>query len=138
MTPSMNSVGVPRTAPEHRLAAAVSVEPPEVEPELDGVPPQVVVRQRVLAVKEQLVHLPEPVLQRRSLGGGRGGERVRMDLGQRDVTEREPDPIAESSLDLLDLAFSVARVRALVVPVLEDQASGHATADVIDRVVDRL
>jgi hypothetical protein len=68
----------------------------------------------------------------------RGGERVRMDLGQREVTEREPDPIAESSLDPLDLAFSVARVRALVVPVLEDQASGHATADVIDRVLDRL
>ena len=86
MTPSTNSVGVPRIvrplpaanvvahAPEHRLSAAVSVEAPEVEPERDGVPPRVVVRQRVPAVKGQLVHLPEPVLRRRSLGGRRRGD----------------------------------------------------------------
>jgi hypothetical protein len=84
------------------------------------------------------MHLPEPLLDCGCLGPRGGGERVLMDLGLREMPEREPHPIAEPPLDALDLAISRACVGALVVPVLDDQASGHATADVIDRVVDRL
>ena len=46
-------------------------------------------------MKEQLVHLPEPILERGGLGCARRGERVRMDLGQRKVPEREADALAE-------------------------------------------
>ena len=141
----MNSVGVPMhltgrssaanvaaDALEHRLAAAVCVEPRDVEPELDRIAAQVVVGERVLAVKEQLVHLPEPVLERGSLSRQRRGERVRMDLGQRKVPEREPDPLAQLRLDALDRAVRLARVRTLVVAVLDDQPRGRRTAYVID------
>ena len=104
----MNSVGrapaphrtrcrsdVAADAREHRGAARGRVEPREVEPELGGVAAQVVVLERLLAVEEHLVHLPEPVLERRRLGRGGRGERVRVDLGQREVPEREADALAQ-------------------------------------------
>ena len=80
----------------------------EIEPELGRVPPQVVVRERLLAVEEQLVHLPEPVLERGRLGRGGRREGVRVDLGQREVAEREPHAAPEPPLDPLDLAERLA------------------------------
>ena len=56
-------------------------------------------------MEEQLVHLPEPALERGGLGGGGRGERVRMDLGQREVPEREAHPVAQLPLDALDLSI---------------------------------
>ena len=130
----MNRVGVPRTSPDasplstsrrtrpsDRRAGPVAVEPRDVELELGGIPPQVVVLERLLAMEEQLVHLPEPVLERGRLGRGGRGERVRVDLGQRKVPEREAHTLAQSSLDPFDLPKRPARVGAFVVAVLDDQ-----------------
>src|SRR6476659_7786874 len=89
-------------------------------------------------MKEQFVHLPESVLTSRRLGCGRRGERVRVDLGQGKVSEGEANPIAQLPLDPLDLSKRLARVRALVVAVLDEQTSVRGPADVIDRVVKRL
>ena len=114
------------------------VEARDVEPELGGVPLQVVVGERVLAIKEQLVHGPEPVLECRCLGCGRRGEGVRVDLGEREMPEGEADTPAELSLDAFDLPERAPRVRAFVVAVLEDDTADCRTADVIDFLVKRL
>ena len=104
----MNRVGVPRTSarrqsaldvpadtPQDASAGAVVVEPCDVEVELGRIPPQVVVLERLLAMEEQLVHVPEPVLERRGLGGSRRRQGVRVDLGQRKVPEGEADVTAQ-------------------------------------------
>jgi hypothetical protein len=41
-------------------------------------------------VEQQLVHIPEPARPGGGRGRGRGGEGVRVDAGQREVAEREP------------------------------------------------
>src|SRR5262249_56759660 len=69
------------------------------------------------------------------LGGGRGGEGVRGNAGQREWAEREPPVPAELLFDLLDRVEGLPRVRALVVAVLEDQAAGGRAADVVDVLV---
>ena len=53
----------------------------DVEPEPGGVPAQVVVPERPLVVEQLRVHVPEPVLAGGGLGGGRGGQGVRVDPG---------------------------------------------------------
>ena len=101
----MKSVGVPRTSPDasplddialnaclHLCAGAVTVEPWDVEPELGCVASQVVVLERLLAMEEQLVHLPEASLERRSLSCGSSCEGVRMDLREREVPKHESNP----------------------------------------------
>ena len=60
-----------------------------------------------------------------------------MDLGQREVPEREPHPVAEPGLDALDLPERAPRVRALVVAVLDDQPPRRPAADMIDPAVER-
>ena len=104
----MNRVGVPSTWPEARplstsrwirsstaaLARSRSKRR-DVQPELGGVPAQVAVFERLLAVEQQLVHVPEPALQRSGLGRTRRGEGVRVDAGQREMPEREPHVPAE-------------------------------------------
>ncbi len=64
------------------VLAPVAVEGRDVQAELGGVPAQVAVVERLLALEQQLVHVPEPALQRGGLGRGRGGEGVRVDAGQ--------------------------------------------------------
>ena len=49
---------------EDRLAAPVAVELPDIQPELARIAAQILVLERLLTVKEQLVHLPEPALER--------------------------------------------------------------------------
>src|SRR5213083_3080874 len=56
-----------------------------------------------------------------------------MDPGHRKVPEREAHPVARP-LDALDLPVRRARVRALVVAVLEDETSARGAADMVDRV----
>jgi hypothetical protein len=87
--------------------------------------------------EEQVVHVPEPALERGSLGRGGGRESMRVDLGQRKVPEGEADAIAQSCLDALDFSERFARVRAFVVAVLDDEAAGRRAADVIDDVIER-
>ena len=108
----MNSVGVPRTSPDARplstspsdpphdiRAGPVLVEPCDVEPELGRVALKVGAFQRLLAMEEQLMHLPEPVLQGSRLDCGSRRERVRVNLGEREVAEREADAAARPLLD---------------------------------------
>src|SRR4051812_18500624 len=81
------TLDVAADAPQHAGALAVAVECGDVELELRGVAPEVVVLKRPLAVVEQVVHLPEPVLERGGLRGCGGGEGVWMDLRQGEVAE---------------------------------------------------
>ena len=147
----MNNVGVPRTSPEAiplrtsrrtrsstRDPGPVAVEQFDVEPEVGGVLPQVTVIECLLAVKEHLVHVPEPVLKGGRLGGGGRGEGVRMDLGEREMPEREPDVPAQFGLHPFDGPERLPRVWAFVVAVLNDQGARRRAPDVVDRLVQRL
>jgi hypothetical protein len=62
---------------------------------------------------------------------------VRVDLGKREVAERKADAVG-AALESLDLAKRLARVRALVVAVLDDDVALRRPADVVDRFVKRL
>jgi hypothetical protein len=88
-------------------------------------------------VEQQLVHVPEPALPRSGLGGGRCGEGMRVDAGQREMPEREPHVPAELAFGLLDRVERLTRVPALVIAVLDDQVAGGRAADVIDVLVER-
>jgi hypothetical protein len=79
-------------SPQHGGAAPVSVEQRHIKPEPGGVPAQVAVFECLLPVKQQPMHVPEPVLERGGLGCGRSREGVRVDLSQRKVPESEADP----------------------------------------------
>src|SRR5262249_16747571 len=132
------ALDVPSNTAEYPGAAPIAVEQREVEVELAGVLSQVVVREGLLTMKEQLVHLPKPILERCRLGRGGGDERVRVDLGQRKVAEREEQAIAQSPLDPPDLPKRRSRVGALVVAVLDDETAARGAADVVDRAVEGL
>src|SRR2546421_11836738 len=53
------------------------------------------------------------------------------------MPEREPHVPAELPFDLLDRVERLPRVRALVIAVLDDQAAGGRTPDVIDFLIRR-
>jgi hypothetical protein len=88
-------------------------------------------------VEQQLVHVPEPALQRGRLGRGRRGQSVRVDAGQREMPEREPYGPAKLAFDLLDRVEGLPRVRALVIAVLDDQVAGGRAANMIDLLIQR-
>jgi hypothetical protein len=119
-------------------AGSVAVKAWDVEPELGGVSLQIVVGQCELAMKEQLVHVPEAVLECRCLGCCRRRESMRVDLCEREMPEGEPNTFAELAPEAFDLPERLPRVRAFVVAVLEDDMSGSRTADVIDLFIKRL
>jgi len=96
------AVHIPADPLRHRGASPVAVERRHVEAELVGIPQQVAVLERLLPVEQQLVHVPEPVLQSTGLGHGRCGEGVRVDAGQRKVPVHDPHVPAELLFDLLD------------------------------------
>src|SRR3954454_10319053 len=75
---------------EHAAAGTVCLEALEVEAEVRRVATQVLVLERLLAPEQQLVHFPEAPLQGGRSGGSRCRERVRVDLRQWEVPEREP------------------------------------------------
>jgi hypothetical protein len=87
--------------------------------------------------EEQLVHVPEPVLEGGGLGGSGRGQGVRLDPGQREMPEGEPHTVAQFCLDALDRRKRLPRVRALVIAVLDNQATRSRAADVIHRLIDR-
>jgi hypothetical protein len=145
----MNSVVVPRTwrdasplstsrpmRPQHRRFEPVAVELRNTEVELRGVAPQVVVLERAPVVEARLMHLPEAVLQCGGLGGRGRDEGVRMDLGQQKMAKGESHPITQLPFHSLDLPVRRARVRALVVAVLQDHVP-RRPADMVHRLIDR-
>jgi hypothetical protein len=75
--------------------------------------------------------------ERSRLGSGSCGEGMRVDLVRGSAGTRG-DTLAQPSLNAFDLSKRVARVRAFVVAVLDDQTTAGRGADVIDRVVERL
>ena len=83
------------------------------------------------------MHLPEAGLQRGRLRGGGRRERVRVDLGEREVPEGEAHRAAQLPLDALDLAVRHPRIRALVVAVLEDHAAVGGATDVVDAIFEQ-
>src|SRR5260370_12616538 len=107
----MNRVGVPSTWPEARplstsrwirygRAGPVAVEGSYVRAELGGVPSQVAVLERLLAVEQQLVHVPEPALPGGGLGCAGRGEGVRVDPGRREMPGLEPHGAPEPPAEL--------------------------------------
>src|SRR6516225_6628114 len=66
-----------------------------------------------------------------------GSASVRLDAGQQEVPEREPQVPAELVSGLLDRAGRLPGVRALVVAVLEDQVAGGRAADMVDVLLQR-
>jgi hypothetical protein len=114
----------------------VAVEPCDVESKVGGIPPQVV-GECLLVAEEQLVHVPEPVLEGGGLGRSGRGQGVRVDPGQREMPEGEPHTVAQFCLDALDSPKRLPRVRALVIAVLDNQPTRSWAADAIHRLVDR-
>ena len=127
-----SALDVPTDPPRDARVGPVLVELLDVEFELGCIAAQVVVFERSLAMKEQIVHLPEAVLERGCLGGGRRRERVRVDVCQREVPEGEANATVELSFDPFDRAKRLPRVGAFVVAVLDEDTSGRGAADVID------
>jgi hypothetical protein len=114
------------------------VEPRDVQFELSGIHLKVVVSQRLLAMEEQLVHLPKPALECSSLGRCCRGEGVRVDLHEREVPERETDSTAHFLLDALDRPKGLSREGTFVVAVLEDDMTRRRAPDTVENVVERL
>ena len=85
--------------------------------DLAAVAAKIMILERLLVVEEHVVHLPEPALPRRRLGGHRGRQGVRVDLDQREVPEHEANALTQLRLDLLDRAVGGTGVWALVVAV---------------------
>src|SRR6478609_6694736 len=97
-----SALDVPPNPPQDLRAESIMVEARDVQLELRGICVKVGVTQRLLAVEEQLVHLPEPALKCGCLGCGRRREGVRVDLHEREVPEREADSTAHFLLDAFD------------------------------------
>ena len=83
-----------------------------------------------------LITLKWPVPPAGWAGRSRRGARPRR-MNSVGVPEREPHVPPELLFDLLDRVERLPRVRALVIAVLEDQAAGGRTSDVIDVLVQR-
>jgi hypothetical protein len=84
---------------EHGGSGPVPIEPRDIEAELCGRPPQVVVGKGVLAMEEKRVHGPKLVLERRRFRGGGRRQGMRMQLGQRRClkTKRTALPVRRST-----------------------------------------
>src|SRR6267142_6943016 len=110
----------------------VPVKSIEIESQPVGMLAQVAVVQLVLVLVEQVVHLPELVLQAGRLRRLRGAGRVRMRLSQGKVAEGEAQIAAQLALQSLHDRVGLSAVRALVVAVLDqgDARVGRAV-DVI-------
>jgi hypothetical protein len=89
-------------------------------------------------VKEQLVHVPEPVLEGGSLGCGSRGQGVRVDPGQREMLESEPDPFPQFPPGAFNRLGRLPRVRAFVVAVLDDKTTRGRAAGMINGLINRL
>jgi hypothetical protein len=131
------ALDVPTNATQDDGRDSVAVEARDVQPQPTGVALKILVSQRVLVIEEQPVHIPEPPLKSGCFRCGRRSEGVRVDLRERKVPEREPDP-AVLLLHLRDRFKRLPRVRTLVVAVLHDEATFRGAADVVDLLVKRL
>jgi hypothetical protein len=95
------------------VARHVELQPLRVGPELREL-------QVRLVVEEQIVHRPEPLLRARAFGGLGSRQRVRMNLLEREIAEREPDAPLEMLEQHLHRGGRLLAVRALEVAVFDD------------------
>ena len=108
-----------------------------VEAELLRVGHQVLRAKRVLMLEEQVVHVPEPTLLVRRLGGLGGDLSAGMNVGQRQVAPDVGD-VAVVGEQLADHRLRLSAVRALEVAVFHERHRRLLRpADVIDLRIDR-
>src|SRR6185437_14072096 len=134
---SQSGLDVTADTPPDVRPYAILVETCDVQTEAVGVLSEINVFERVLPMKEQVVHRPEGVLQGGCFGSSGRSESVRMDLDEREVPEGETNAPAQFLLDAFDRAKRPTGVRALVVAVLENQPSRRRPAGVVDLLVQR-
>src|SRR5205809_569369 len=93
------------------VGAELAPHPLRVEPQLAGVPHQILVRERRLPLVQETVHLPELPLRRSRLRDLRGVLGVRVLLTQRKMPEHEPNLASEllQHLQLRQLSHGVIR-----------------------------
>src|SRR6266487_580496 len=73
--------------------------------------------ERLLMLKEVIMHLPELLLDGGSFRGLRGMLGMRVALGQGKVPKDKAQPIPQTSLDLLDDGISLPTVGTLIITV---------------------
>jgi len=95
-------------------------EPLDVEPDLAGVAIEVSPLECLLAPEKEVVHGPEPSLRGGSFARLRRGERVRMDLDEREVAEDEAERNTVA-FEELDASVGGPGVRAFVVAKDEER-----------------
>jgi hypothetical protein len=107
----------------------ISTKPDCIQIDGCGVSNQVLIRQGALVAKQQLMHLPEPSLEVRCLGCQGRVERVRMNLGQREIAKRKDERSAKLVTYLRHADQRLPRVRAFVVAVDEQphRCASHAS-----------
>jgi hypothetical protein len=109
----------------------------DVEADRLGVAAQLRVAQLELVREEAVVHVPEPSLGARCLGGLRGSGGVRVKVRHRKMTEHEPEPVAKTLEQIQHHRVRLAAVGALEVAVLDQRHRGvRPPAHVISRDVD--
>jgi len=95
--------------------------PAAVEPELLGVSDQMLVVQGELPLEQPIVHLPELPLCPSCLGHLGGVLRVRVQLREREVAEREPQARSHATPDLFHDGVRLTAVGTLEVAVLDQR-----------------
>src|SRR6266566_2144420 len=73
--------------------------------------------ERLLMLKEGVMHLPEFPLDGGSFRGLRGMLSMRVALGQGKVPKDKAQPIPQTSLNLLDYGVSLSTIGTLIIPV---------------------
>src|SRR2546428_3833441 len=108
--------------------------PLRVEPQLAGVPHQILVRERRLPLVQEIVHLPELALRGRRLRDLRGVLGVRVLLTQRKMPEHELNLASDLPQHLLQIRVGAAAKRALEIAVLHERdGSLHRSQGVVAR-----
>ena len=118
------------------LFVDVAEEPLDVEAEAPGVASEILELKLVLVCEEQVMHVPEPVLDASRLRG-RGREfGVGVHVGERQVPDDVPQTVAEVFPNLLGHSRGAGAKRALEVCVLhQGQGSGRRAEDVVARCI---
>src|SRR5438132_13853105 len=73
--------------------------------------------ERLLMLKEVIMHLPELLLDGGSFRGLRGMLSMRVALGQGKVPKDKAQPIPQTSLNLFDDGISLSTIRTLIITV---------------------
>src|SRR5436309_2442424 len=116
------------------VGVELAPHPLRVEPQLAGVPHQILVRERRLPLVQEIVHLPELALRGRRLRDLRGVLGVRVLLTQRKMPEHELDLASDLPQHLLQIRVGAAAKRALEIAVLHERdGSLHRSQGVVAR-----